>query len=75
MTMSVKFVFLAATVITIFAAGSVLMGLISTGTRAVNQEVSDEAGRYSSVFLATTLSLVILSAAVVVLIGSKRAPF
>lgn len=75
MAIDIKFLFLAATVITIFATGSVLMGLISAGTKSADQEVSDAAGGYSSVFWGTTLFLAILSAAVVILMGSRRAPY
>lgn len=73
--MSIKFVFLAATVITIFASGTVLMGLISTGTKTVSPEVSDTAADYSGLFLGTTMFLVILAVAAMMLLGSKRAPF
>lgn len=75
MATNIKFVFIAATVIAIFATGSVLMSLISTGTKSVSPEVSEAAGDYSSLFWGTTLFLAILSAAVVILMGSKRAPY
>jgi hypothetical protein len=71
----VKFVFIAATVITIFAAGAILMGLISAGSRSISPEVSNAAASYATTFLGMTLFLVILSALVVVIVGSKRRPF
>ncbi len=74
MAMDIKFVFIAATVITIFAAGSVLMGVISTGTKTVSPEVSDTAADYSRAFLGTTLLFVILAIAATMLLG-RRAPF
>lgn len=73
--MDIKFVFLAATVITIFACGSILMSLISTGTKTVSPEVSDTAADYSSKFLGTTVLFVFLAIAATMLLGSKRAPF
>lgn len=75
MSTDVKFVFIAATVIAIFAAGSVLMGLISTGTKTISPEVSNAAADYSSTFLDTTLFLVFLAIVAAVLLGSRRPPF
>lgn len=73
--MNIKFVFFAATVITIFAAGSVLMALISTGTKTVNPEISDTAADYSGTFLGATMLFVFLAIVTTILLGSKRAPF
>jgi len=71
----IKFVFVATTVLSIFASASVLMGLISTGTRSISQEVSETAAHYSSTFLNVTLFLVFLAIVVVILAKSKQAPF
>lgn len=75
MRTNVTFVFIAATILTIFAAGSVLMGIISTGSAAINEEVSNTAQRYSTIFLGTTLFLAVLATLVTLLLGSKRTPF
>ena len=72
---NITFVFVAATVITIFAAGSVLMGLVSTGAKPISQEASDAAADFSSTFLKATVLFAFLAIIVAVLMGSKRMPF
>lgn len=62
-----KFVFLATTVISIFAGGSVLMSLISTGAKAVNEDVSKVAGDYSTTFLQATFLFALLVAIIGIL--------
>ena len=71
MSTTVKFAFVCATVLTIFAGGSVLMSLISTSTKAVNTDVSNQAAGYSSTFLLATFlfALLLILAA---LAGIKR---
>jgi hypothetical protein len=71
MSTTIKFVFVCATVLSIFAGGSVLMSLISTGTKAINTDVSNQAASYSSTFLLATFlfGLLLVLAA---LAGAKR---
>lgn len=71
MDVKIKFVFVCATVLSIFAGGSVLMSLISTGTKAINADVSNQAASYSSTFLLATFLFGLLLVLVAVL-GSKR---
>lgn len=75
MATNVKFVFLASTVIAIFATGAVLMSLISTGTKAVNVDVSETASHFSGIFLIATFLFAILSATLGVLVRGARNGF
>jgi hypothetical protein len=65
------FVFIAGTLLTILAAGSVLMAFLSTATRSVSTEASEVAANFSSTFLKTTFAVIILIAIVFVLTGRK----
>ena len=75
MATNVTFVFVAATVITIFAAGSILMGLISASTKPISSDISNAAASYSSTFLGATILFVFLAIIVMIFLGSKRSPF
>lgn len=67
----ISFAFIAGTLLTIFAAGSVLMGLFSAVTKTVSNEASEVAANFSWTFLNTTILLVILIVAVLLLTGKK----
>jgi hypothetical protein len=69
------FTFIATTVLAIFAGGSVLMGVISTGTAPISEDASRIAGHYANVFLGSTLFLGILAVVVMLALRSKRSPF
>lgn len=69
----ISFIFIAGTLLTILATGSVLMGFFSAATRSMSNEASEVAGGFSSSFLNATILLVILIAAVLVLTGKKMA--
>lgn len=68
-----SFIFIAGTLLTILAAGSVLMGFFSAATKNVSNEASDAAAGFSATFLNATIGLVILIAVVFVLTGKKLA--
>jgi len=67
----VSFAFIAGTLLTILAAGSVFMAFISATVRSVNTDASDIAAHFSSAFLNTTIVVIILIAIVLVLTGKK----
>jgi len=69
----ISFVFIAGTLLTILAAGSVLMGFLSASTRSISNEASDVAADFSSTFLNAAILVVILIAIVFVLTGKKLA--
>ena len=71
MSINVKFVFVCATVLSIFAGGSVLMSLISTSTKAINTDVSNQAASYSLTFLGATFLFGFLIL-LIALVNSKR---
>jgi len=60
MDIKVKFAFVCTTILGIFAGGSVLMSLVSTGAKAINEDVSSLAASYSSTFLQATFLFAIL---------------
>ena len=67
----VSFVFIAGTLLTILAAGSVLMAVLSATTSNVSAEASDAAAGFSSKFLNATIVVIILIAIVFVLTGRR----
>lgn len=69
----VSFIFIAGTLLTILAAGSVLMSFFSAASRSVSNETSEIAGNFSSSFLKATIFLVILIAVVSILTGKNLA--
>ena len=69
----ISFIFIAGTLLTILAAGSVLMGFFSVATRSISNESSEIAGGFSSSFLNATILVVILIAVVFMLTGRKLA--
>lgn len=62
MNINVKIVFICATILTIFAGGSVLMSLVSTGAKPINEDVSNLAASYSSTFLGAAILIAFLIA-------------
>ena len=57
---NVSFVFICATVVTIFAGGAVLMSLISTGAQGISQSISNQAASFANNFMIMVVVLVII---------------
>ena len=69
--MRISFIFIAGTLLTILATGSILMGFFSAASETVDNKASEAAASFSSTFLNATIFLVVLMAIVFILTGKK----
>jgi len=67
----ISFIFIATTLASIFALGSVLMGFLSTVLKEVSNDASAIAANFCSTFLASAISIAVLIAAVFILTGKN----
>jgi len=68
--MKLKFLFIASTLLTILASGSVLMAVFQTAMTPINENAADVAGTWAGAFTNTILLVLIIC--VVLPIALKR---
>ena len=67
--MNLKFIFIAATVVTMLVAGSVLMAVIQTAMISINEQASEIAGAWARTFLSSGLLVILIGAILIIFRG------